>query len=643
MSGVKLMLTFLEMNVYLAKLAQLPRKAKITIMVFADLLLLSFALWTALALKEGSLTPEVSEFSWLFVVLPLISVFLFVGLGLYRAVTRYMKIEVVKTVALGLTLSTVLLAAIVNLANLKSFSIASILIYWVFSICYIASWRYLAKRMLRSVDGKTKPKEKVAIYGAGEAGLQTATALMSGPEFSPVLFFDDNPALHDTVIAGIPVCNPEFAFDIMDKYDCNQLLLAIPSATRSRRREIIQKFEGHNIQMKTVPGMGEIVNGTVLVKDIREVGIEDLLGRDPVPPFQDLISTCITGKAVLVTGAGGSIGSEICRQVLLNKPKKLVLFERTEFALYSIEQEIKRHFSDTQTDIVCVLGDVLDENYFENILNQNRIETVYHAAAYKHVPLVEENIIASVMNNIFGTLRVAQAARKQKVSTFVLISTDKAVRPTNVMGATKRMAEIVLQAMAADKPETRFCMVRFGNVLGSSGSVVPLFKEQIRYGGPVTVTHPEVTRFFMTVPEASQLVIQAGSMGVGGDVFVLDMGESIKIFDLAKKMIELSGLQLFDKASGSGDISVEFTGLRPGEKLYEELLIGNNVGKTAHPRIMRAEEDFIKWDQLKEYLTQMHQFCLNNDSGSVFKLLQVVVKEFQPAKTQVVVGAEKVN
>lgn len=631
------------MNVYLAKLAQLPRKAKVIIMIFADLLLLSFALWTSLALKEGSLTPEISDLTWLFILFPLVSVLLFVGLGLYRAVTRYMKIEVVKTVALGLTLSTILLAAIVFFANLKSFPTASILIYWVFSICYIASMRYLAKHLLRSVERKTKRKEKVAIYGAGEAGLQTAIALMSGPEFSPVLFFDDNLALHDTVIAGIPVCNPEFAFDIMDKYDCNQLLLAIPSAARSRRRAIIQKFEGHNIQMKTVPGMGEIVNGTVLVKDIREVGIEDLLGRDPVPPFQDLISTCITNKSVLVTGAGGSIGSEICRQVLLNKPKKLVLFERSEFALYSIEQEIRRNFSDSKPEIVCVLGDVLDEAYFENILNYHRIETVYHAAAYKHVPLVEENIIVSVMNNVFGTLRVAQAARKQKVSTFVLISTDKAVRPTNVMGATKRMAEIVLQAIAAEKPDTRFCMVRFGNVLGSSGSVVPLFKEQIRYGGPVTVTHPEVTRFFMTVPEASQLVIQAGSMGVGGDVFVLDMGESIKIFDLAKKMIELSGLQIFDKATGKGDISVEFTGLRPGEKLYEELLIGNNVGKTAHPRIMRAEEDFIKWDQLKEYLTQMSQFCLSGDAASVFKLLQVVVKEFQPTNLQVAINAEKVN
>jgi len=630
------------MNVHLEKLSHLSRKVKIFILIFADVLLVAFALWSALALRWGTFQPPIGD-SWLLVVIPLVTVAVFWRLGLYRSLTRYMKIEIVKTAVVGITVSVIFLTGLVWLAQLQNFPFASILIFWVFSICYISASRYLAKHILLSTEVRANRKQNVAIFGAGEAGLQTAIALMSGSEFSPVLFFDDNQQLHDSVISGIPVYSPDRAFEIMDKYDCYQLLLAIPSVSRSRRREIIQKFEGHNIQLKTVPVMGEIMNGKVDVKDIREVGIEDLLGRDPVPPYPDLISKCITNKAVLVTGAGGSIGSEICRQVLLNNAKKLVLFERSEFALYSIEQEIKRIFSYSQVELVCVLGDILDDVNFEETLKLHKIETVYHAAAYKHVPLVEANIIASVRNNVFGTLRVASAAQRQNVKTFVLISTDKAVRPTNVMGATKRMAEIILQAMSAQKPETRFCMVRFGNVLGSSGSVVPLFKEQIRHGGPVTVTHPEVTRYFMTVPEASQLVIQAGAMGVGGDVFVLDMGESIKIFDLAKKMIELSGLQVYDKKTDAGDIAVEFSGLRPGEKLYEELLIGNNVNKTVHPRIMRAEEDFIVWDKLQEYLTLMNQYCAIGDMVSVVKLLQIVVKEFKPAKVQAFGSTQKVN
>lgn len=621
------------MNVHLEKLSHLPRKVKISAMIFTDIMLVAFALWSALALRWGTFQPPIGD-SWLLIVIPLVTVTVFWRLGLYKSLTRYMKIEIVKTVVVGLSVSVIFLMSLVWLIQLQNFPFASILIFWVFSICYISASRYLAKHILLSTGLRANRKQNVAIFGAGEAGMQTAIALMSGSEFSPVLFFDDNQQLHDSVISGIPVYNPDRAFEIMDKYDCYQLLLAIPSVSRARRREIIEKFEGRNIQLKTVPVMGEITNGKVDVKDIREVGIEDLLGRDPVPPFPELISKCITNKAVLVTGAGGSIGSEICRQVLLNNAKKLVLFERSEFALYSIEQEIKRIFSYTQVELVCVLGDILDDAHFEETLRLHKIETVYHAAAYKHVPLVEDNIIVSVRNNVFGTLRVASAAQRLNVKTFVLISTDKAVRPTNVMGATKRLAEIVLQAMSAEKPETRFCMVRFGNVLGSSGSVVPLFKEQIKHGGPVTVTHPEVTRFFMTVPEASQLVIQAGAMGVGGDVFVLDMGESIKIFDLAKKMIELSGLQVFDKKTGVGDIAVEFTGLRPGEKLYEELLIGNNVGSTVHPRIMRAEEDFITWGKLEEHLTLMSQYCANGDTASVLKLLKIVVKEFHPANVE---------
>lgn len=622
------------MNICLAKISNLPRKTKSLIAILADLFGVILALWAALALKDGFFEAQATEFWWLFIVMPVFTVVVLYRFSLYRIVIRSVEAELITTSLYGVIISAVCLQILISVFEINKFTFSSVIIYGVVASWWITLSRYFAKGVLRSFDRKEQRKQKVAIYGAGEAGLQTAKALLSGAEFKPVVFFDDNPEKHGTMLGGLPVYNPELAFEVMDQNNCYQLLLALPSASRSRRKEIIQKFEAKNIRLKTVPGMGEIVDGTVYIEDIREVGIEDLLGRDPVPPFQDLISSCITDKVVLVTGAGGSIGSEICRQVMLHKPKKLVLFERSEFALYNLEQELKRGVWGNASQIVYVLGDVLDEAYLENILRQNKVDTVYHAAAYKHVPLVEENIIASMTNNVIGTFRAAQAAQKQKVKTFVLISTDKAVRPTNVMGATKRLAEIILQAMAHKSSGTIFSMVRFGNVLGSSGSVVPLFKAQIRSGGPVTVTHPEVTRYFMTVPEASQLVIQAGAMALGGDVFVLDMGEPIKIVDLARKMIELSGLKVVDVVTGQGDISIEFSGLRAGEKLYEELLIGSNVGKTLHPRIMQAKEEFIEWSLLQEHLNKITQYCAAGDALSVFKLLQNIIKEFQPSNTQ---------
>lgn len=618
------------MNTYLASLAFLPRKIKILIMVVGDLILLPLAFWSAIALRYGTYKMDVSPFWWLFVLLPVVTVPIFVRIGLYRTVIRYLDEHIIRTVIYGVTFSLLLLIAAISMFQVQGLPRTSLVIYWIIATSYIAASRYAARGLLRRFERKERRKQKVAIYGAGKAGLQTALALMNSPEYKPVIFFDDHQELHGTTVAGIRVYSPREAEVIMDKHNCTELLLALPSASRSKKKEIIQRFEGKNFQLKTIPGIGELVTGRVKVDNIREVGIEDLLGRDPVPPFEQLISFCIQHKVVLVTGAGGSIGSELCRQILKHKPEKLVLYERSEYALYKMSQELDRVF--TGQVIVPILGDVLDQSQVEKAIKEHRVETIYHAAAYKHVPLVETNVIAGVMNNVFGTWNVAQAAINSNVKNFVLVSTDKAVRPTNVMGASKRLAELVLQGLAGLKPGIRFCIVRFGNVLGSSGSVVPLFREQIKNGGPVTVTHPEVTRYFMTIPEAAQLVIQASALGEGGEVFVLDMGDSIKIVDLARNMIELSGFEVKNTDTGLGDIAIRFVGLRPGEKLYEELLIGDKVAKTLHPRIMKADEDCMSWQDLEDRLHKIKIHCLNGESAKVLHCLREVMPEYQPVK-----------
>lgn len=608
-------------------LATMPRRYKILIMLLSDICLLPLALWSAIALRYSTLNPHVQPYIWLFFILPLFTVPIFVRLGLYRAVIRYVDEQIMKTVLIGVTLSVLALTAVVTMARIQGLPRSSIVIYWVIGVVYIAASRYMARGIIRTLERKERRKQKVAIYGAGKAGLQTALALQNGPEYKPILFFDDHADLHGATIAGIRVYNPADAFEVMDQHGCHQLLLALPSASRARRRAIIERFEGKNIQMKTLPGMGELVTGKVQMNDIREVGIEDLLGRDPVPPFEHLISACITNKIVMVTGAGGSIGSELCRQILKHAPETLILFERSEYDLYRLEQELKARCS--KIKLIVVLGDVLNAEQIRRVITDHRVQTIYHAAAYKHVPLVECNVIPGIRNNVFGTYAVAQAAIDLKVESFVLISTDKAVRPTNVMGATKRLAELVLQALASVNSVTKLSMVRFGNVLGSSGSVVPLFKEQIKKGGPVTVTHPDVTRFFMTIPEAAQLVLQAGAMGSKGEVFVLDMGESVKVIELAHKMIELSGFEVKDPDTNRGDIAIEIVGLRPGEKLYEELLIGNNVGRTQHPRIMKADEEFIPLDQLKIFLEKLLANCDKGLDHNAIENLKEIVKEFK--------------
>lgn len=611
------------------RLAGLPRKIKILIMLLGDLVLLPMALWSSIALRMGTWHPDVSSYYWIFFIIPFVTVPIFVRIGLYRAVIRYLDDKIIYTVFYGVSLSVLFLMAVIVMGRASALPRSSVIIYWVIAIAYIASSRFIARGLMRSLERFDDRREPVAIYGAGRAGLQTALALMSSSEFRPVAFFDDSKELQGTNVAGIRVFAPEEAIAIMSGKNCRQLLIAMPSAPRSRRKEIIHQFENKDVVLKTLPGMGELIGGKVHIEDIREVGVEDLLGRDPVPPYTELLQGCIRDRVVLVTGAGGSIGSELCRQISQNNPKELILFEKSEYALYKIEQDLRKH--SPYLKIHSVLGDITDKSFLLKIINEHSVSTVYHAAAYKHVPLVESNVVSGVFNNVFGTWYAVDACIQGGVENFVLISTDKAVRPTNVMGASKRLAELVLQALAKDPSiKTRMTMVRFGNVLGSSGSVVPLFKEQIRAGGPITVTHPDVTRYFMTIPEAAQLVLQAGSMGKGGDVFVLDMGEPVKIMDLAKKMVELSGLSIRDPNSGEGDISIEYVGLRPGEKMYEELLIGENVEKTPHPRILRAEEGMIDSSILFPALGKIRDACALGDSSFVKESLKELVREYKP-------------
>ena len=618
----------------LKNLASLPRRQKQFLMVLCDAVILPFSFWAALALRLSTWNPLISSGMILILfAIPVIAVPIFIPLGLYRTVVRYADERMMTTVIYGVSLTVLFLALVVVMTGFAGVPRSSFVIFWLLSIVFIGVSRWLARRLVKGVERRqlVEKRQKIAIYGAGKAGIQLAMALSSSPEFQVLAFFDDKEDLHGTELFGIRVHSPNKAEKIIADFDLQGLILAVPSASRTRRREIIQQFEQFGLSLKTLPGMAELVGGKIRIEDLREVGIEDLLGRDPVPPNEDLLSKCIEEKIVLVTGAGGSIGSELCRQIIQRRPLKLVLYEASEFALYKIEQDLQ-HYG-TEVQIVAVLGDVKDQAHMQSILRLHRVQTVYHAAAYKHVPLVEWNVPAGVANNVLGTFSAASAALMEKVETFVLISTDKAVRPTNVMGASKRLAELVLQAFATrlDNGGTRFCMVRFGNVLGSSGSVIPLFKDQIRRGGPITVTHKEVTRFFMTIPEAAQLVLQAGAMGSGGDVFVLDMGESVKIMDLARKMIELSGLSVRDEKNPDGDIAIAVTGLRPGEKLYEELLIGGNVSKTTHSRIMRAEESFFPWAEFETAINELRQACRDQNSLKARSLLHKWVQEYQAA------------
>ena len=616
-------------------LLSLSRKAKQLLMLAADVVLLPLALWSAVALRLGNWSPGSTDFYWSLLLAPLVAIPVFIRMGLYRSVVRHMSEQMVVSVFKAVTLSALLLVAANELFDLENIARSSFVIYWGIALLYILGSRALVRNYLRRCglsDKRCESRERVMIYGAGETGAKLALALNAGRQFTVLGFFDDNAELHGCEIGGIRVYSHNNLVELLNELSPDLLLLSIPSASRKRRMEIIRQFEPFHIPIKTIPSLTDLATGAAKVTEFKEVDVEDLLGRDAVMPVQHLLEQCICGKAVMVTGAGGSIGSELCRNILRQSPIRLVLFERSEFALYQIEQELLAiNASNGNTvEIVAILGSVTHQKRVEMVLRTFKIQTIYHAAAYKHVPLVERNMIEGVMNNVFGTWRTAEAARKTAVETFVLISTDKAVRPTNVMGATKRLAELVLQALAREAGVTRYCMVRFGNVLGSSGSVVPLFRRQIAQGGPVTVTHPEITRYFMTIPEAANLVLQAGAMGQGGDVFVLDMGNPVKIVDLAKRMIRLSGFSVRDEESLEGDIAIDYTGLRPGEKLYEELLIGDNVSGTEHSLIMRAEEFELPWTELHISLERLDAACHQFDCETVRRILLEIADGYQP-------------
>jgi len=562
-----------------------------------------------------------------------VTLMIFMKLGMYRAVMRFLGTEFVLAVVKGVTISALVLAASVFIFRLEGFPRTVIFIYWMIALIYVGGSRFFVRSFL--IHSRRQGSKKLAaIYGAGEAGHKLSVMLSHNADISPVCFIDDNMSLSGSQINGLRVYHSSELDTLIDALEIDQILLALPNVSRNRRKQIVDLLENHPVHIYTIPAIADIVSGRANVDDIREVEIEDLLGREPVPANEQLLHACVMGKVVMVTGAGGSIGSELCRQIIELKPRKLILFEISEFALYQIEQEIKSIISASGSGITCelvaLLGDIKDKKRISKIVSYFSIQTIYHAAAYKHVPMVEKNILEGVRNNILGTYTAAQAAIEGGVETFVLISTDKAVRPTNVMGATKRFAELVLQGLAIQQSKTRFCMVRFGNVLGSSGSVIPVFRNQIAKGGPVTITHPDIVRYFMTIPEAAELVIQAGSMGKGGDVFVLDMGQPVKITDLANKLIHLSGLTVRNESNPDGDIRIEFTGLRPGEKLYEELLIGDNVAGTEHMMILSAQEVSLGEIELKNYIVALKDAIEHNDVIKMKEILQQAVAGYIP-------------
>ncbi|MBF0159632.1 MAG: polysaccharide biosynthesis protein [Magnetococcales bacterium] len=611
-----------------------PRSVKQFILLAIDLLILPLCLMAGFIVRYESLYYQAIQFSWpIFPLAMLVAPPVFIRFGLYRSVIRYIGIQALITILQAVFLS-VLLTFLLSIAfRVPVYSFSLWLVDGVLLTITIGGIRMLARYLVVQQNGTPGARRiPAAIYGAGESGVQLALALNHGTEFNPVLFLDDKRELHDQEVLGLNVYPPAQLPTLIEKFGLRQVLLALPSLSRPRRQEILRQLEPLPVKIMVVPDIHELVSGRKRVDEIREVGIEDMLGRNPVPPRPELMEPCIHDKSVLITGAGGSIGSELCRQIVQWCPKRLVLVERSEFALYSIDSELRRLIAEggLQLELVPILGSTEHKRRMQAVMNTFEIQTVYHAAAYKHVPIVERNPIEGVQNNIFGTLSVAEAAIAAEVETFVLISTDKAVRPTNVMGATKRFTELILQGLAQTQQATRFKIVRFGNVLGSSGSVVPLFRDQIRRGGPVTVTDPEVVRYFMTIPEAAQLVIQAGSQGESGDVFVLEMGEPVRIHDFARRMILLAGLTIRDADNPDGDIEIRFTGLREGEKLYEELIIGDNVLPTEHEMIRRVHEESLPWEQVQSYLERFSTASRFFDYLSVRAILLEAVNGYHP-------------
>ncbi len=608
----------------------LPRVQKRIISVASDMVVLFFAIWAAFALRlEQELWIPTRGHLMVAGITVLFTIVVFIRLGLYRAVIRFLGDKAFLTIVYGVfasALALIILGYMLQVPVPRSVPI----IYGSLAFLFVSGTR-LGVRMLLNHPGQ-RNREGVAIVGTGETGMALASALRQGTEYRPMLFVTFDKTHHKTMIDGLPVVSIDLVAKYIPKYRVRRVLLALDPHSGVDRKRLLHQLESLEVPVQTVPSMSELVAGQARINDIRDLELEDLLGRDTVRPDAAVVSASLFGKSVMVTGAGGSIGSELCRQILQHKPKHLVLFEQSEFSLYSIEREltITNQVENLGVEIHPLLGNVVHRRRCEAVMRAFGVQSVYHAAAYKHVPLVEHNVIEGIQNNVFGSFHVAEAAIAAGVERFVLISTDKAVRPTNVMGASKRLAELVLQGLAQRQSNTVFSMVRFGNVLGSSGSVVPLFRGQIRDGGPLTVTHPDIIRYFMTIPEASQLVLQAGSMGQGGEVFVLDMGEPVKIADLARKMIHLMGLTEKTEDRPNGDIEITYSGLRPGEKLYEELLIGNDPQGTAHPRIMMAREVSLPWVQVEELLSALTQASHAFDCQRIIEILKEAPTGYAP-------------
>jgi FlaA1/EpsC-like NDP-sugar epimerase len=624
-------------------LLRLSRAVKRVIAVSVDASLCVFTVWFALYLRLGEFVSLSGQPLWAVLAAPFIAIPLFVVFGLYRAIFRFSGWPALMTVAQAIGVYGLLYAAIFTAIGIEGIPRTVGLIQPLLLLLVVGGSRALARYWLGGMyQSQLRVGEtvKVLIYGAGNAGRQLAAAIGNSSSMRVVGFLDDDQRLQGRVLNGLPIYRPGDLLNLVDSLEISDVLLALPAISRKRRNEILNDMLQARVSVRTLPSVAELVEGKVSTLDLRELDIEDLLGRDPVEPNHTLISKNIKDKVVLVTGAGGSIGSELCRQIVQASPQTLLLIEQSEFALYVIHQELMTLIASRamNIEVIPLLASVRDEQHLDIILNAWRPNTIFHAAAYKHVPLVEHNPVEGIKNNVFGTLTVARVAAKYLVADFVLISTDKAVRPTNIMGASKRLAEMVLQALDQSNRHngvasgTRFSMVRFGNVLGSSGSVVPMFRRQIREGGPITLTHKDIARYFMTIPEAAQLVIQAGAMAEGGDVFVLDMGQPVKIIDLARRMVELSGLVVRDEAEPDGDISIDIIGLRPGEKLYEELLIGDNPVATKHQRIMKAREEVLPWPALEMQLERLQHALTTQDIEQIRLLLSELVSGYVPSE-----------
>ena len=613
------------------RLAHLSPRAKVWVMIGGDALFLPLCMFAAMAFRMGSVSDAMASAPAVQVILALLTLPVLGAAGLYRTVVRYIDLRVLAAASGALAVVVLMVFALAMVFQVHVLPRSALLIFWFVAFAYVVTSRFVARALLRrGLKHGGRPRLRTAIYGAGDAGAQLAQAMQFSPEYKAACFIDDRADLRHKTVAGLTVYPASAITEAVFRHDIGLIVLAIPSATTAQTRRLIQGVESAGLPVKILPGLGDLVDGQAGVSDIREVDVVDLLGRDAVPPEPGLFARNITGKVVLVTGAGGSIGSELCRQIVSQRPSMLVLLDHSEFALYTIDHELK-HLTHG-TEVMACVGSVLDEEMVRAVMHTHRVQTVYHAAAYKHVPIVEANMQQGLRNNVFGTLNVARAALEAGVETCILISTDKAVRPTNVMGASKRVAELVFQAAAIrGAGRTVFSMVRFGNVLGSSGSVVPLFRRQIQSGGPITITHPDIIRYFMLIPEAAQLVIQAGAMARGGEVFVLDMGEPVRIADLARSMIRLSGLTEKTDAEPMGDIEVKAVGLRPGEKLFEELLIGDDVVPSGHPRIMCARERHIEPALLDKMIQSLRQACTSNDTDSMLRQIRNLVPEYRPA------------